>query len=83
VVKNWDGGRTTTLEQLWKINVGAAFSAPPMTFEVNGKQYAAITTGPSDAAQTPRRTIFTRAHGSAQRDRDVCVWTLNGRIRCF
>src|SRR5262249_8383008 len=26
-------------EQLWKINVGIGFSAPPMSFEVNGKQY--------------------------------------------
>jgi alcohol dehydrogenase (cytochrome c) len=41
----------TTLEQLWKINLGAGFSAPPMTFEVNGKQYVAITTGPSEAAK--------------------------------
>jgi alcohol dehydrogenase (cytochrome c) len=37
----------TTLEQLWKINVGSGFSAPPMTFEVNGKQYVAIMSGPS------------------------------------
>ncbi len=37
----------TTLEQLWKVNVGTGFSAPPMTFEVDGKQYVAITSGPS------------------------------------
>jgi alcohol dehydrogenase (cytochrome c) len=42
----------TTLEQLWKINVGSGFSAPPMTFEVNGKQYIAIASGPSNAATT-------------------------------
>jgi alcohol dehydrogenase (cytochrome c) len=35
----------TTLEQLWKINVGAGFMAPPMTFEVGGKQYIAILSG--------------------------------------
>ena len=35
----------TTLEELWKVNVGSGFSAPPMTFEVNGKQYIAITSG--------------------------------------
>ena len=29
----------TTLDELWKINVGSGFSAPPMTFAVNGKQY--------------------------------------------
>jgi outer membrane protein assembly factor BamB len=26
----------TTLDELWKINVGSGFSAPPMTFEVSG-----------------------------------------------
>jgi alcohol dehydrogenase (cytochrome c) len=41
----------TTLEQLWKINVGAGFSAPPMTFEANGKQYVAIVSGPSPVAR--------------------------------
>ena len=35
----------TSLDELWKINIGSAFSAPPMTFEVNGKQYVAIATG--------------------------------------
>src|SRR5215468_5593714 len=32
----------TTLDELWKVNVGTGFCAPPMTFEVNGKQYLAI-----------------------------------------
>ena len=40
----------TTLNQLWKINVGSGFSAPPMTFEVNGNQYVAIASGPSGGA---------------------------------
>jgi alcohol dehydrogenase (cytochrome c) len=35
----------TSLEQLWQINVGVGFNAPPMTFEVGGKQYVAILTG--------------------------------------
>ena len=35
----------TTLEELWKINVGSGFSAPPITFAVNGKQYIAIASG--------------------------------------
>jgi alcohol dehydrogenase (cytochrome c) len=35
----------TTLQQLWKINVGTGFDAPPMTFEVNSKQYVAILSG--------------------------------------
>ncbi len=34
-----------TLEPLWKINVGTGFNAPPMTFEVNGKQYIANLSG--------------------------------------
>jgi len=41
-----------TLEQLWKINVGSGFTAPPMTFEVNGKQYVAIASGPSNAGRS-------------------------------
>ena len=39
------------MPKLWKINVGSGFSAPPMTFEVNGKQYVAIASGPSRAAK--------------------------------
>jgi alcohol dehydrogenase (cytochrome c) len=35
----------TSLEQLWDINVGSGFNAPPMTFEFGGKQYVAILTG--------------------------------------
>jgi alcohol dehydrogenase (cytochrome c) len=35
----------TSLEQLWQVNVGAGFNAPPMTFEVGGKQYVAISAG--------------------------------------
>jgi alcohol dehydrogenase (cytochrome c) len=35
----------TSLEQLWEINVGSGFNAPPMTFESGGKQYVAILTG--------------------------------------
>jgi alcohol dehydrogenase (cytochrome c) len=42
----------TTLTELWRINVGSGFSAPPMTFEVNGKQYIAIASGPSNAAKS-------------------------------
>jgi alcohol dehydrogenase (cytochrome c) len=40
----------TSLDELWKINVGSGFAAPPMTFAVNGKQYLAIASGPSGAA---------------------------------
>jgi alcohol dehydrogenase (cytochrome c) len=41
----------TSLDELWKINVGSGFSAPPMTFEVGGRQYVAIVSGPSTAAK--------------------------------
>ena len=34
-----------TLEELWSINVGTGFNAPPMTYSVNGKQYIAIASG--------------------------------------
>ncbi len=34
-----------TLDVLWRINVGTAFNAPPMTFAVNGRQYIAIASG--------------------------------------
>jgi alcohol dehydrogenase (cytochrome c) len=34
-----------TLEELWSINLGTGINAPPITYEVNGKQYLAIVTG--------------------------------------
>jgi alcohol dehydrogenase (cytochrome c) len=40
----------TSLEPLWTINVGVGFNAPPMTYEVNGRQYIAILTGLSRIA---------------------------------
>ncbi len=42
----------TTLEELWKVNVGSGFTAPPMTFEVGGKQYVAIASGPSRSGKS-------------------------------
>jgi alcohol dehydrogenase (cytochrome c) len=45
------------MEPLWKINVGTGFNAPPMTFEVNGKQYVAIMSGLSPISK--RRLGFT------------------------
>src|SRR5215472_13422951 len=35
----------TSLEELWKFNVGSGINAPPMTFEVGGKQYLVIQSG--------------------------------------
>jgi alcohol dehydrogenase (cytochrome c) len=40
-----------TLDELWKINVGSGFSAPPMTFETGGRQFVAIVSGPSPVAK--------------------------------
>jgi alcohol dehydrogenase (cytochrome c) len=42
----------SSLDQLWEVNVGAGFNAPPMTFEVGGKQYVAILTGLGQVAKT-------------------------------
>ena len=41
-----------TLEPLWKFNVGTGFNAPPMSFEVGGKQYVAILSGVSPITKT-------------------------------
>jgi alcohol dehydrogenase (cytochrome c) len=41
----------TTLEELWKFNVGSGITTPPMSFEANGKQYVAISTGASIASR--------------------------------
>jgi alcohol dehydrogenase (cytochrome c) len=41
----------TTLDQVWKFNVGTGFNAPPMTFEAGGKQYIAILSGISNISK--------------------------------
>src|SRR5258705_11003875 len=43
----------TSLEPLWKINVGAGINAPPITFEVGGKQYVTGMTGLSPVCKGP------------------------------
>ena len=40
-----------TMEMRWKINIGSGFTAPPISFAVNGKQYIAIATGLSRIAR--------------------------------
>jgi alcohol dehydrogenase (cytochrome c) len=40
----------TSLEPLWRINVGVGFNAPPVTFEFGGKQYVAVLAGLSRIA---------------------------------
>jgi alcohol dehydrogenase (cytochrome c) len=47
----------TTLEQVWKINVGTGLNAPPMTFEAGGKQYVAIMSGLSNVSKN--RLVLT------------------------
>ncbi|HWN52610.1 MAG TPA: PQQ-binding-like beta-propeller repeat protein [Xanthobacteraceae bacterium] len=37
----------TTLDEVWKFNVGSGITTPPISFEVNGKQYVAIASGAS------------------------------------
>ncbi len=34
-----------TMEELWRVNVGTGFNAPPMTYAVDGKQYIAVASG--------------------------------------
>jgi alcohol dehydrogenase (cytochrome c) len=48
-----------TLDELWRINVGSGFNAPPITYAVNGKQYVAIASGlccAGPGAAPPRNT---------------------------
>jgi alcohol dehydrogenase (cytochrome c) len=64
----------TTLDSLWKINVGSGFSAPPMTFEVNGRQYVAIMSGPSPAARS--RLVNTPELREQRNAVVLCVFAL-------
>jgi alcohol dehydrogenase (cytochrome c) len=55
-----------TLEELWKINVGTGFDAPPMTYAVYGKQYIAIASGlgpvaKAKLARSPERKFQSNA----------------------
>ena len=54
-----------------------ASAAPPMTFEVNGKQYVAIASGPSPPAKAQARQ-HAGTQGAAQRDRALRVRALSG-----
>src|SRR5690606_19313792 len=44
-----------TGEVLWDTDLGSPVSGFPISFAVDGKQYVAVTTGPSLAAMTSRR----------------------------
>src|SRR5260370_29397027 len=41
----------TTLDELWKINLGSGFAAPHMTFKGGGRQNFAIESGPGTRAK--------------------------------
>jgi alcohol dehydrogenase (cytochrome c) len=58
----------TTLDELWKLNLGAPFKAPPMSFEVNGRQYVAIASGGGESA---RRRLANTPELKEQRNATV------------
>jgi len=41
-----------TLQPLWSFNAGTGFTAPPITYSVNGKQYIAVLVGSRQTSQT-------------------------------
>jgi alcohol dehydrogenase (cytochrome c) len=47
-----------TLQELWRFDVGAGITAPPMTFSAGGKQYVAIEVGYGGAAEHWQNDIF-------------------------
>jgi len=52
------GLRRPDLDELWKINVGTGFVAPPMTYSVGGKQYIAIGLRIGPGRQGPKIAPF-------------------------
>ena len=64
-----------TMELRWKINMGAGFTAPPISFGVDGKQYIAIATGLSRIA---RGTLRNSPEAAEMRNSTVLyVFTLD------
>ena len=53
----------TTGKVLWETNLGSPVSGYPVTFAVGGKQYVAVTTGPSLVAAAARRVTPELAGG--------------------
>lgn len=47
-----------TLQELWRFDIGAGITAPPMTFAAGGKQYVAIEVGYGGAAEQWQNDIF-------------------------
>jgi len=63
----------TTGKVLWEMNLGSPVSGFPVTFAVDGKQYVAVTTGPSLVAGSALRVAPELRPGSAA---NVFVFTL-------
>jgi alcohol dehydrogenase (cytochrome c) len=55
----------TTGKVLWETNLGAAVSGYPVTFAVDGKQYVAVSTGPSLVAAASSRLTPELKPGNA------------------
>jgi PQQ-dependent dehydrogenase (methanol/ethanol family) len=55
VAGNFKAYDDTTGEVLWETNIGSPVSGYPISFAVDGKQYVAVTTGPSLVAMASRR----------------------------
>ncbi len=56
----------TTGEVLWETSVGSPVSGYPVSFAVDGKQYVAVTTGPSLVAMAARRVTPELAPDSGE-----------------
>jgi glucose dehydrogenase len=55
----------TTLDELWKVNTGSGFCAPPMTFEVKRSRRGRVLPQQGQARQ------HSGTQGAAQRDRAI------------
>jgi alcohol dehydrogenase (cytochrome c) len=68
-----------TLEELWRINVGSGFNAPPMTYAVDGRQYIAIASGlccagPGDLPPRNTRSQVARSPELRLQGNATTVW---------
>ena len=68
-----------TLDELWRINVGSGFNAPPITYAVNGKQYIAIASGlccagPGAAPARNTRGLIPRTPELRNQGNATVVW---------
>ncbi len=68
-----------TLDELWRINVGSGFNAPPMTYAVNGRQYIAIASGlccagPGEAPPRNTRATVARTPELRNQGNATVVW---------